>query len=323
MTIIWINSVSSSRNEDRRKIDQISIFDTSSGSDSHMTYVINIAPGEHAQMALFLIRSIRHLQPQSTIVAYVVDEEQKGIDESVMHELEQTTTVHRGSVPIDGYPISAKIAAMKTAAEATDDKRTVLLDTDVLMIDELTLPDDSEAELYAKPVDMAGKGTRSRLWEDVYTTLDIPLPDFRIRSTVDNRDIFPYWNAGVVVSHSASVPKRWLRATEKIYHELEIKSRFIDQLALGAVSTEFAHQPLTENQNFPLPHRLTVPNNTQLLHYHSYKHLRRALDGSSRQTMYVIGMSDYLNAKRNGRLSVLRGTISSLAKPCRRIISIK
>jgi len=258
------------------------------------TYVIAVGPDDLSHKAKYLVRSIRRLDESIPLYTHVTTSEKGNIPESVVRELSTETTLLEGEAPIPEYPLASKIEAMRLARKETTTEYVTLLDADMLMIRPLTSYRTSDAELLIKPTDTAGRGKNKEVWEKVYAALGQELPSERIVSTVDCQSIYPYWNAGVVVTNNRSFPGHWLEATKTVFQLIDDTDRFVDQIALGAISTMYDTQELDERHNFPLPARRRIPDDVRILHYHYFHQLYRVRNDRIRTILRDIGMSEQI-----------------------------
>jgi len=266
-----------------------------------MTYVFAVGPPPFSRKALFLARSIRRLTNDRTVMAFVAQSERDLIPNDVMAELGSLVTVVEGQIPIPSYPLSAKIAAMVEARRRSQDDTVVLLDTDMILLAEPSFNHSHDEALSVKPVDLSGRGglQHREFWEQVYDILDIAFPERRLTSTIDREPIFPYWNAGVVASSDPSFAREWLDATRRLYRTLEDPDRFVDQVALGAISTKYGISVINERDNYPLTHHFGVPADVRILHYHRYAHLHRVPNPRIWQVLADIGLAGHLWGHRS------------------------
>lgn len=194
--------------------------------------------------------------------------------------METVCTIETGPNPIDRYPIAIKLAALDRAASVLDTEYLLCLDTDVLVLDDVSVPEQDE-DLYLKPVDIGGQYYASQAsheeWEALANTFGMMFPGITTRSTVDRKPIPPYWNAGMVLTRNNEFPSRWLSLTKELYKNHDT-GYFTDQVALGLLSTEYDVGEVGEDYNYPLTNRLFVPNSVKILHYNTFYQLARLYD---------------------------------------------
>lgn len=270
------------------------------------TFATTTDSGSLEKQSVLLCESLRRYYPDSRIVNFVPDSAIQDISEEARQFFETNTTVVTGEMPIPSYEPSAKLAAFSHAASVADDGYLVLLDSDVVLLSTITLPDD-DAALYVKPVDKGvqywGSSESLSDWRKLYDYFGVPFPTRRVRSTIDRRVILPYWNAGVVITDDRSIPDRLLEMTERIVTE-DItdwtETIFSDQLALAVLSETTTVSRMWELQNYPMNDRLTCPRDVQVLHYREFQHLRRVLQPGIRRELRSLGFAP----DRNDRINV-------------------
>jgi len=225
--------------------------------------------GRFESMSLYLARSINRYTPYDSI-AFIPASEADGVTREGLRELRAATTdVVIGETSIPEYGQSAKIDALVAAAERYAPPY-ILVDTDVLFLSEVGFsPED--ADVSAKPVDLAvqywGQEDAANDWERLYAANGFESPTERIESTVDGREIYPYYNAGVVATSVAEFPARWRALTESVHSSID-QAFYADQVALSMLMTSFECNELRERDNYPAPLRLRFPPGICVLHYH-------------------------------------------------------
>lgn len=243
------------------------------------TYSLAVGYGELSEMARYLIRSIRLIDERANIVAFIAEEEEEEIPPNVIEEITEKAEVVRGNTPIAGYPMSCKIKA-SIEAEKMYGGRIVQLDSDMLLLDEIDL--SRHHEIYMKPAD---KGKNFDY--DCYGKIEGFDSNEIYHGTVDRKKMPPFFNAGFVFMNDSSFPEEWLKTTRSIY---ERTSKFFsDQMALGMLSSEYDISTVSEEYNYPLPHRMSCPRNVKIVHYHRYPLLYR-LSGELRKRATKIGI---------------------------------
>lgn len=226
--------------------------------------------GRIGRQATYLIRSIREFHPTAPILVTVPNSEK--LPSSVT---DLNVKVVKQPYPDPEYPISIKTEALHQAEQHLNTDWVCLLDTDTLLASPVTAHLGTDAQICVKPVDLATQywaqaGTDT--WHSVYDDFGITPPTMRVKSTVDKEEIWPYWNAGVVLTSADDLGERWRNATIELRSKIEA-SKHADQVALGVISSDYAVDPLGENHNYPLNIRTIVRPPTTVIHYHEAKWL--------------------------------------------------
>lgn len=160
-----------------------------------------------ASEAIACIRSLHQNTSVDRIIAYVPESERAEIDPNKRDALDRLARVEYGPIPIDGYPISTKLAGFVRTAEYDDDWY-LLLDTDTLVLNPLKPLLDTTAQLRVKPIDVATSPweiDNESEWRALYQAAGKTYPGRTMTSTVDNRSIPPLYNAGSVVASAVAV----------------------------------------------------------------------------------------------------------------------
>lgn len=246
-----------------------------------ISYAISVGSDRIAEQAEYLIRSITTTSPNSDIYGYVTKQEYSKLNDTRREFLQNHIELLVGENPIPEYPIAIKISALLAALHNSQTDYVALLDTDSLLLNQINPPKIGDAELLAKPVDVANQYWASEDstsdWRLLYDRFNKDFPNYRLKSTVDQQSILPYWNAGLVITNTKKLAEEWLDLTIELYQELE-KQFYTDQVALSLASTGYKTANLSEKYNFPLPHRLWCPSEARLIHYHKYRYLARVLN---------------------------------------------
>lgn len=250
---------------------------------SSIAFSVSVGGKRLSKQAEYLFKSVRNYHPEGRIFAYVTEKEVSEISNERLSRIEDLATLIVGDMPIPTYPISAKVAAMKTAAERTDFQYLVSLDSDILLLDELSeyLSEAGSADVHMKPVDVSttywAQNGSSADWEFVASELGFDTPSRTIRSTVDNNQIYPYYNAGVIIAENKEFAYDWYQTTLNVYDVIKEtdNSYYSDQIALGLLSQNYSVNELSEAENYPLPHYSGTPEDVTVLHHHGFDQLGR------------------------------------------------
>lgn len=240
----------------------------------NLAFVFATGEGKYAEQSVFLARSIARTNPDSEIYIFVPEAESP----DRLSELAEYGTILEGSQRIPDYGISTKIDALAAVEDAADEEYLLLLDTDTLVLSEITVH-EQPGDLFLKPVDVGLQywGRRNQSldeWTSLAGRLDLPVPEWRYNSTFDRNPIPPYWNAGFVLTVNHRFGAQWLDAVEQIYPDLSYEWH-ADQVTLGLLSQEYETVSLDHRYNYPLHLRLRVPDNIIVLHYHNRPNLKK------------------------------------------------
>ena len=241
----------------------------------NLAFVFATGEGKYAEQSVFLARSIDRTNPDAGLYIFVPEAESP----ECLSELERYGTILEGPQRIPEYGISTKIDALAAAEAVADEEYLLLLDTDTLVLNEVTVH-ERPGDLFLKPVDVGLQywGRRSQSlgeWTSLARRLDLPVPVWRYESTFDRNPIPPYWNAGFVLTANNGFGGRWMEAVERVYPDLSFEWH-ADQVTLGLLSQKYDVVPLDNRYNYPLHLRLRVPDDVVVLHYHNRPNLRKA-----------------------------------------------
>jgi len=263
-----------------------------------LAFVFAAGDGQIGRQSVHLLRSIRRHHPDAPVYAYVPVDERDAMAADIREALTDGATVLNGEIPVEGYPISTKIGAIAAAEDATDADHLLMLDTDTVLLDVINVHGERDANLYLKPVDVGrqfwGRNRSRERWLKLYDRYEIPVPEWRVESTFDGIEMFPYWNAGFALESldSGGIGEEWLRYTQDLYGEIPY-DRHADQVALGLVSAVPGRSVavLNDRYNHPLHLRLSCPADVQVLHYHNRRELAVVRDASLRRELAAVGLN--------------------------------
>lgn len=256
---------------------------------TEMGFCVTGGDGIYGKLARFCVRSIRIQYPNAPIVVCIPADERQSVP------LPSDVIVRSIELPLEDYGFITKVCTLTRAERELDVRPLCLLDSDVLVTDQLSIP-PSGYEFAAKPADCGwewGIG-RESTWEYLYDEFGLSLPEASIRSTTGGKGIWPFYNAGVVVSNVPRFGERWLELTAALRSEEgEIgETIYADQMALGMLSTEYDVLALEERQNYPLGLRYIVPGGLEVIHYHDPRNLLKA--PRYRGLLQEVGILEYL-----------------------------
>lgn len=244
---------------------------------NNVTFAITADKGELSKEAFWLVKSIRFNHPSANIVTLIPSKSIESIDDKYLSLFYEKTTVIEEKTSFTNYPILNKLKALKYASERYSSNYYVLLDTDTIVVNPLYITEGYD--LYVKPVHYGGVFWGSKLshpiWKSIYNSYEKRFPTEKIKSTIDNKTILPYYNAGVVITNSESMINKWFCITKKLYENADNigipdnSKFFCDQVALPVASADMDVKLLSEIYNFPLLSRPYCPDNVKVIHYHN------------------------------------------------------
>ncbi|MFC7098345.1 hypothetical protein [Halobaculum marinum] len=282
-----------------------------------LAFVFASGSGQVGTQSRHLIRSIRRHHAEAPVYVYVPAEELDDMNETVREELAANATILEGSIPIPEYPISTKIAALKAAERVADAAYLLMLDTDVLVLDEIEAHRDEDADLYLKPVDVGnqfwGRERSHDRWRALYERYDLLFPERRVESTFDGREMLPYWNAGFVLTRVDDFGTEWLEVTEALHGEIPY-DRHADQVALGLLSERYATETVDNRYNYPIHLRLRCPPDVRVLHYHNAPNLVKVSDQGIRDQIRAVGLGDAIDLPAGERVRLLADGVQNYVR---------
>lgn len=267
-----------------------------------LTYAFSTGPGDLENQACFLLKSIQTYTSASPgdIVIYVVDSEIDRLSKGVLSYFDENASIVRGPMPNPDFPLSASHGALVAASRETTNDYIILLDTDTVVLDDIEIQNSSQADLFLKPADLGDRYWASpesiNDWKSLYDKYNFDIPAFRVRSTVDNQQMLPYYNGGVILTANNDFPERWLNLSREIHGNLPLSNYFSEMVALALLSSDYSVDVMSEEYNYPLHMHLTVPTGTKVVHYNNFDCVRRAMaiDKSFKTVVNDIGVPDGL-----------------------------
>lgn len=245
-----------------------------------VTYSFPLGGPDFAENAKWLAKSIIQNCEDPNIVVGVRPNEWESVSDSILEEMEQLVDelieVER---PRENYPISVKIQNMVEAAKISDRDFIVHLDSDVFVLNDISdiVPDEDTQWMKVKEVDFGSQywgsedseGSWRRLFEDV----GAHYPGRIYKTTLDDIEIPPFFNAAMVVAPNSGFPQDWLEMTKYVWDEYQ--TDYSDQIALGLLSKDYEKKDLDDLNSWNLPGNLFVPSNVDVLRYEEFSHLLR------------------------------------------------
>lgn len=260
------------------------------------TFALTADVGLLGEQAHRLCASLNRVYEDPSITVFIPADSYPEMATERTTYLESVADVVTGDIPIPDYPVSALPQAFCHAADHSDTTYLVALDTDATLIRPLTLP-AAGADFYALPAPLGaqywGSEASHEDWQSLYNTYDLPMPTNRVTTGVDQREILPYYNSGVVVTTDYSLPRQWLDITEHVYTttaQSAAPSFFSDQVALAITAEMRDVVELTPTQNYLLGmHFGDPPNDVELLHYGTPEQLARLRTPDLRERLHADG----------------------------------
>lgn len=255
--------------------------------DPSVAFATTTDAGPLAGQARLLARSVRASHPDAPLVVLLPAESDDALDPDLRAELDRLATVVVEPYPLPEYPISAQLRAFKLAAERFDADRTVMLDTDTVLLDRFDLS-SLDAPLAARQASIRttfwGSASSVAAWRRVYERYSVAPADVDLQGAIDDQPITPYWNAGVVVADDPALPGELLELTRDLAADPPgvAEDFFTDQIALAVLAARHGIDTLPDRYNYPLLGHVTVPDDVRVLHYSARWQLRR-LWGDARE----------------------------------------
>jgi lipopolysaccharide biosynthesis glycosyltransferase len=201
------------------------------------------------------------------------------------------------------YPIANKVLACEYVEKNFPEFDSILfVDTDTVFlnpIEEVLL--SKKNKLYLRPVDNKGPGSigiedeKDGFWQEVFQMFNLPLPSANITTTVREKTIRPYFNAGFIWAHGlpgfySQWKQDFIKIVDSGLRPFAYKSRdntdfrCLDQVALAVTAQRFKEniEVLPQSYNYPIPFRPLMkdrknhPSFNELIHVHYHKWFQHA-----------------------------------------------
>lgn len=227
--------------------------------------------GDIGKQASWCVESILNVYPDATI--YVGTP----LQENQSEPLPKVVRLLDVEFPIEDYPNSIKGEIIRRVEKNHKNRTICLLDTDTLVLQKLDLPPQGEIMLKPEHVMLSRAGLDDQTrFDSVFGLFDLEAPEVKIKSTVDNCMIRPFYQAGVIITRGIEIGERYTRYMRDIWgrHPGEYHT---DQLALSVIAEQHEVSELREKQHFPLVFRTYCPRDTELVHYRGEKHLKNKM----------------------------------------------
>lgn len=184
------------------------------------------------------------------------------------------------------YPIANKLIAAAYVEQHFDYERIVMLDSDILFFNEPSLVDiPTGFDIALRPVHRKniGVGKNEPIppdWQKVFELFGVTSHRF-VRTTVDNEEIYAYWNSGFIVSRSsAGFFSRLLHNFTLFVDNVKLLNNkmlyFRDQIVVAATIEQMrlSYFVLPASYNVPFGYKRHYPgkptdlSSVVFLHYH-------------------------------------------------------
>ncbi|MEQ8925924.1 MAG: hypothetical protein RLO81_08935 [Fulvivirga sp.] len=167
------------------------------------------------------------------------------------------------------YPFSNKIFACEHAERSINTEYLLFLDTDILVLNTFKLFEEFIGDVGICPVEYKKIGTNGQdenmpYWSHLFKYFNCER-EKSIITSVSNEEIWPYWNAGVIlVKRSVGVFKNWCNNFQIMMENRLIPSEktFVDQISLAVTLEKYTkliqlpvsyNYPINENLNMTAP----------------------------------------------------------------------
>lgn len=220
--------------------------------------------GTIGRKAAWCVQSVRYHHPNVPILIVIP------YSESVPQVLKSLDVqIYVCEPPVADYPQSLKPEALRRGFEKFDTRWMILLDTDTLVTEPLPIS-SLFGEVVAKPSDMGthswGRGSDDE-WKQAYDCCDTQIPDKRVLTTVDQVEIYPYYNAGVLLTRAPDFVRDWEQAIVTVHNRLNAGIHS-DQVALPIAASEYRFEEVGERWNYPIWARIWPKPPIYIIHYH-------------------------------------------------------
>lgn len=261
--------------------------------EGRTAFAITADEGIFGTQAVALARSIRTTHPKADIVVFVPDNGESRLSDDLIGALEEVATVEFGPYPDPSYPITSKLRAFELAASRPNVDRAVMLDTDIVLLNELTWPSETAA-LVARPCTLRGSfwtsAESTKVWNMLYDRYELDPPEEAVSAVLGGDLPYPFYNSAVVIAQDLSLPGRLLDRTLDIRENAreavidaagsETPLFYSDQVALSLLAQEVSFEILPLENNYPVPAFLRTPSSVAGLHYGNREFLATALPGA-------------------------------------------
>jgi hypothetical protein len=250
-----------------------------------LAYTFTIGPGELSKQGIYLLRSIlKNTEAEKDeIYVYIVEDEKEDIDDEILDEVKEKTTLIEGSMPNPDYPLSAAHGALKKTSEVTDKEYILLLDTDTVILDDIRIQEEKEGDLFLTPVPVSHKFWNSKEksgkeFRKLFDKYGFEYPEEKtVYSNYDRKEVNPYYNGGFILTRNNDFPERWLDLSDEVFGNLSRDNYFSEMIALALLASDYDVISLGPEYNFFQTLRPYPQEGTKMAHYVDTRSLYRGI----------------------------------------------
>lgn len=249
-----------------------------------LAYIFTVGPGELSRQGLYLLRSIQKntRAEKEDIFVFIVKSEKDEINDEVLEELKEKSTVLEGEMPNKEYPLSAAQGALKSASKNTNHDYLLLLDTDTVVLEDVEVHKHNNAELFLAPEVIsrrfwASKKKSEELLKKIFDEYGFSFPDTKLKSNYDREEINPYYNSGVILTKNSDFPERFVDLSKEVHGNLPQKNYFSEMVSLSMLASEYEVYSLGPEYNFFQARRLYPQEGIKIVHYLDTRSLFRGV----------------------------------------------
>jgi hypothetical protein len=184
------------------------------------------------------------------IFVFVVEDEKDDIEDDVLEEVDDKATLIQGEMPNEEYPLSAAHGALKMASEVSDKDYLLLLDTDMLVLDDIEVHERIDRELFLTPATVSHKFWNSKEksneeFRSLFDKYGYDYPeDKNLRSNYGREEINPHYNGGFILTKNNDFPERWLNLSKEVHGKLPKRNISSEMVSLSMLATEYETEVL-------------------------------------------------------------------------------
>lgn len=233
--------------------------------------------GKLESQALLLAASLRFYNEDTFDLIACIPTQSGGIASGVSESVRtQLGHLNVQFVEVDN-PIGSEylIGNKLNCLSATSHNTRTFLDTDMVCISPLQLPQLQEREIAVKPADRKTYGWSDEQWEKAY----LRYADYRLTeqdqlmSTCFRELMWPYFNAGLIhISGCPEFSQTWSNISKELDEDVAFQNKrpWLDQLSLPLAIKKLKLKThcLTEEFNFPANIKAITNERVSLVHYH-------------------------------------------------------
>ena len=255
---------------------------------AQLSIIFVIDPPNIDEWAIPLLCSLKLYAPKDAdLIAYVPNWKLPLITPSVRALMDDVGARVECFDPAEGdklfassYPIGNKLLACKAKRPG---ERTLFLDTDTFLnapLDEDALFKDADVAIC--PAEFNSFSNKSADWQPIYDLFDLPLPEKSLIASRSGKQMYPYFNAGVIgFTNKSRFGEVWAETAHRLDHaEMQIEKRpWLDQIALPVACARMGVSPrhLTQDWNFALNGMKTgrdLEPDMRIVHFHLVRFLK-------------------------------------------------